>query len=471
MSDDTSSLQVPRTAVVAFCVAITSLVVFASLFPSSGAALFELVALCLIGAAVIASLVRVRPSYTLSAALVASVFSGNWHELGLPAKLPPDRILATAGVVAVLLNSRQDHRPRWKAIHTLMVAFLVYVTMTAIVSAHTFIVPSQYELLDSLGLFPFLLFFLAPAAFSTRRDRTILLTALLLLGAYLAFTALMESLGVHQLVYPKYILNAQYGDPASAGRVRGPFAAAVQDGFGLFACTVAAAIAIAVWKDWRPRVLAALVGVACAFSIVLTEQRSIYLATIVATVTTLLLVRHLRRWLVPGLLVAALGIAAGIQLIPGLSQNLQGRLSDAVPVWERLNMNTAAENMVKAKPLFGFGWGTFAKDSQPYFHQSSDYPLVYTSIVHNVYLKLASEVGLIGVAAWLLIVFVGIGGGLRAPPHGLEPWRYGLLAYATCYLIVIAFVPPPTGFPSLFLWLLAGIMCSRAPSTSEDSAS
>ncbi len=73
--------------------------------------------------------------------------------------------------------------------------------------------------------------------YSTPGRRRWLLGALVVLGAYLGLTVLFEMAGPHALVWPKYILNPNYG--IHGGRGRGPFADAVANGFGLYVCALA----------------------------------------------------------------------------------------------------------------------------------------------------------------------------------------------------------------------------------------
>ena len=126
-------------------------------------------------------------------------------------------------------------------------------------------------------------------------------------------------------------------------------------------------------------------------------------------------------------------------------------------------MATAAVGMVEARPLLGFGWGTFPAAGREYFRQSADYPLVGTqTIVHNVYLSYAAELGLIGVSLWVLGFVVGIGiPAFSRTSSEMRPWRDAVLPLAAFYLVVIYFIPPPTGLSAMMVWLSAGIVLSN----------
>jgi putative inorganic carbon (HCO3(-)) transporter len=403
---------------------------------------------------------RLPPAYPLSLAMFACVFSGNWSAMGLPSGLPPDHALETVGILMVVLRAPAvaDRRIVLRPVHWMMGTAVIYVLVDSIATSGHFL--AAFPLVDGFGVYPFLMFLVAPIAFHTRRERQVLLIVLLALGAYLGFTALMEGLRINGLVFPKYILNPLVGDPSGEGRARGPFAAAVQNGFGLYGCAVAATVAVAMASRLRLRIVAGSIGMLCLLGTLFTEQRSVWVATIIATAVVLAANRRLRTWAVPALVVGAVAVATAFAVVPGLATDVHTRLSDSEPVWERLNLDVAAENMIEAKPILGFGWGSFAAASGPYFRQSASYPLVYTTVIHNVYLSIAAEVGIAGLALWLAILAFGIGGAIKGPPlaEGADQsWRTALLAYGVFYLIVITFVPIPTSFPPLFLWLMAGI--------------
>jgi O-antigen ligase len=123
--------------------------------------------------------------------------------------------------------------------------------------------------------------------------------------------------------------------------------------------------------------------------------------------------------------------------------------------------------MIAARPLLGFGWGTFTHVAEPYFRQREDIPLTAsngpkgTDIQHSVLLSNAVELGLLGSTLWLLAIVLAVGGAIvtRGPPE-LLPWRMGLLAFTCCWAVVLNLTPLPQAFPNLLLWLWAGVVVS-----------
>ncbi|HSR94400.1 MAG TPA: O-antigen ligase family protein, partial [Solirubrobacterales bacterium] len=254
------------------------------------------------------------------------------------------------------------------------------------------------------------------------------------------------------------------------GRARGPFVEAVTNGTGLYVCAVAAAIAFTGWQRPGKRALAASVCALCLLGTLLTLQRSVWLATVLATIVAMLSIRELRRLLIPALAVGAVAVLAALALVPGLSGHIQERIGDQQTVQDRENANRAAINMIESRPLLGFGWSEFNQKGIDYFQLSPDYPLSVT-VVHNLFLGLAAELGLIGLTLWLAGFLLGVVAAMFArPPPELRAWRIGLVAIGVFYLVVANFVPPVV-FPNLIIWLWAGVVwVGRVPAPRTEPA-
>ena len=401
---------------------------------------------------------NVKPAYTLSAAVVLSPMSGNWGFLGIPGVIAPDRLLLVAGIGAVLLRGPAvAGRPRIRltGVHLALLAAAVWAVGSAIAAGSIADRGATFQLLEAYGILPFLLFVVAPVAFATAHDRSVLLGALTALGAYLSIIAVLETLNLHSLTFPRYIAYEDLG--IHFGRARGPFLEAVANGLALYACMLASAIAYQTWHSARARLFAAVTGVSCAVSTFFTLQRSIWLAVVLGTIAALIGVRSLRRFAVPALAAGVIGIAAALALVPGLPAEVQERRNDNRTVWERENLNRAALNMGFDHPLLGVGWDGFDEKRLPYFEQADDYPLIVTDApLHNVFLTYAVELGLIGVTLWIVALVLGVGGALNTVTRDdLTLWRHALVALAVAWAVIINFVPPYT-FTNLIIWLWAG---------------
>ena len=321
---------------------------------------------------------------------------------------------------------------------------------------------TTYELLDRLGVIPFWLFFLAPLAFATEHQRRILLGTLVALGAYLGATALFETLKLYAFVWPKYILDPAYG--SHGDRARGPFVEAIANGMGLFACAVAAGMAMAVWRD-RPRVrnaCGAVLGL-CAAGCLFTLTREVWLGAAIGGLAAMAGFAELRRFVLPAIAVGAAMTVIALATVPGFAGSVHSRTHDDSSLWVRKNVARAAVNMIDAKPLLGFGWNGFVPDSGPYFQAADTYPLKGMGVpVHNLLLRNAVELGLIGTALWLLALVLAVGGAILAPPDTpeLRVWRIGMVALALDFLVIINFAPSSYAFPTALLWTWAGLLGS-----------
>jgi putative inorganic carbon (HCO3(-)) transporter len=398
----------------------------------------------------------VEPALTISAGVALTLFSGQFSQLGSPVGL--DRVVLVTGIVAAVVRDLRSEEPRLRTrgIHLLLAALAVYAVLRTMF-ADNLHKDTLFALADYLGMIPFALFWVAPAAFPTARERRILLTTLVGVGIYLGITAVLETTGPSALVFPGYIVDQSVG--IHFGRARGPFVEAAGNGIALYLCAVAAAVAI---PQWRRRWILYVALALCATGMLLTLTRQVWLAGIVATGIAMLSRRQLRTLLIPGAVVGAIGVIALVAFVPGLQERADSRLNDRRPVWDRLNSNDAALRMIGERPLDGFGWYTFADSSVPYYRLAADRPLTTVERPHNVILSYAAELGLIATVAWAVALALAVGGGLRRRgPPDLDDWRIGLVAVACAWLVVANFTPMTYAFPHALLWLWAGIAWSR----------
>ena len=413
------------------------------------------------------------PHYIFTFAIVSAPFAGNWQQLGIPGPLAPERLLLAAGILTVVLRGpamRDRPQLRFEAAHWALLATAVYATASAFFSDTLFERAPGIQLVETFGIFPFLVFTLAPVVFPTARERAVLLTGLVAFGAYLSVTTLLEMTGPSSLVFPSYIADPDYGIHFGYGR--GPFADAVANGFGLFSCALACFVAMRLWRSSFWRGIAAVVAVLCLVGTLLTLERSVWISTVAGSLALLLAAGRARRALLPVAGLGAVAIVAALLLIPGLSDKATERSDNRHTVWDRKNLAHTATNIIGDRPLLGVGWARYVETSEPYLQQSPDYPLTATNEPqHSVVLTYAVELGLIGAGLWVLCLLLGVGGALmsRGPPD-LEPWRIALFALFVFFAIEESFVPP-TVFQNLCLWLWAGVVwTARYPVAATASA-
>jgi putative inorganic carbon (HCO3(-)) transporter len=419
-----------------------------------------LAGLALIAVAALAYLaVWTSPSTIVALAVMATVFSGN-DRFGLP--IGADRILialALGSIVLRLPGWRPERRVVLRPLHAVAAMAVAYAVVNAFAAHTLFTQEGFFGLLDKVGIVPILAFVLAPALFGSRRQRDVLLTALVALGAYLGLTAMAEAFNLHTLVWPRYILDPSVG--LHVDRVRGPFVEAVAMGLGLYACAVAAAVALATWTRTWPRVVAGIVLLVDIGGTLFTVTRAVWLATAVSTVLAMLVSPTTRRYLTPAVAVGIVALLAAFVVVPGFARQAEQRSNDQNPIYDRLVTDAAAVRAVRAHPLFGVGWGRWLDVNTEYIRQGANYPISPNAgniEVHNVLLSNAAQLGIIGTVLWLGALLAAVGAALLRPgPAALDPWRVALVALTLHYAIVGAFGPLSYAFPNLLLWLWAGI--------------
>ena len=120
--------------------------------------------------------------------------------------------------------------------------------------------------------------------------------------------------------------------------------------------------------------------------------------------------------------------------------------------------------MIDQRPLLGFGWGRYERDSVDYYRQSPNYPLTFVDNVHNVYLGTAVDLGLLGAGLWLFAVAVVVMGAiLRRGPPWLRPWKLAFIGLATAYGLTALSTPLGFAESTLLLWTWAGVAWTARP--------
>ena len=405
----------------------------------------------------LAAAVAIEPAWILSAGVALSIFSGNWSYFHVPG--PLDRVVIVTGIITVLVRSfvvADAPRVQVRRVHWILALLVVYAAGSAAwtntLSQHQ----AAFELLDRLGVVPFLLYLVAPVAFATERQRTILLGTLAAVGAYLGATAFFEMIGPHSLVFPSFISNPALG--IHDGRARGPFLEAGADGLAMFSCAVAAVMLLdRPRKRWIRWALIAITGL-CLLGLVLTLTRQVWAGAAAGALLASLASRRLRRHLPAAMIAGVVVIGGALLVIPGLQAKLHTRASAQKPVWDRLNSDAAALRMIESRPLLGFGWGTFPRYSRQYYHVAKTYPLSAVGEVHNVILSNLAELGAVGLGLWFLgLSLAMVAPFMRRGPPDLEIWKLGLIAIAVAWFVQANFAPLAYAFDNYLPWLFAGL--------------
>jgi putative inorganic carbon (hco3(-)) transporter len=142
---------------------------------------------------------------------------------------------------------------------------------------------------------------------------------------------------------------------------------------------------------------------------------------------------------------ALLGVACGVFLLGGLlfgaGPGVRERARNAFDLKENLGRSQiwlANFDMVKDRPLFGWGYGNYRKFRDPYYQR---YPKAdHSGHAHNSFLQIAVDSGLVGLAVFLAFFVVLLRTGWHAyqllPPTA-EPLRSFALG---AWLSIIGFL-------------------------------
>ena len=449
----------PITAI-ALALVVAGAIYFASTLRFVHGDAISLALAAVAGTVLVYLVLNVDPAWILTAGIVTTMFAGHWEHLGLSTTVSPHRVLIIAGLFAVLVRApgaRDRPDIEFRPVHFVLAAALAYALISAIVAGTLERSNAHFLLLDDFGLLPFLVFLIAPVAFATERQRRILLGSLVAAGGYLALTALFEKLKLRGLVFPDYINDPNVG--THFDRARGPFVEAGANGLAMFACAIAAAIAVTLWREPWQRACAGAVVVLSSVGVLCTVTRSVWIAAIAGTFVAVATTPGLRRYLIP---IAAAGVTCvllAFALIPGVEKQARDRESNKGSVQERQNTTAAGIRMIADRPLLGFGWDRQNDYIEPYFRLDPNIPLTGQSAgFHNVYLQYGVGLGLLGLGLWLLGGAMAVGGALsrRAPPT-LRPWQIGLKALVVAWAVLALSSPTSYSFSTFLLWTWAGV--------------
>jgi O-antigen ligase len=319
-----------------------------------------------------------------------------------------------------------------------------------------------WSLFAAKWVVPFTLFHLAGLVFDDDTTRRRFETFLLVVLAYLVFTAIASLAGATALIFPRYILDESLG--IHADRARGPFLQAVANGVTL---NLLGLLALNSFRRGRLRgVVAAAFLLALPVAILATRTRAVWLS-FAGSVLGLLLVSsnsRLRRanFALAGVGALALLLAVGLG---GVSSSLGDRLEDRSPVEYRMVVYEAGWQMFLDKPLTGWNAGSMQLELQKRisgFHQDAFF-------MHNTYLEILAEHGLLGMAlyAWVVIGLFRVGR-KQGTPEGLsnssfldEQFRSLWPILVIVYLVNASFVVMTYQFVNGLLFTLAGMLAAQ----------
>lgn len=372
---------------------------------------------------------------------------------------PIDRIafgLLVVGVMGRAIVLREPlfvwHRATWP------MAGLLLLAMTSVVGQP--FDPEAWSVLAAKLIVPFTLFHVVGMVFTSgQRFRLFEIFAIIVL-AYLSFTAIAFLMGARSLIFPSYILDESIG--FHTDRARGPFLQAVANGVSL---NILGVLALHAYRRGSVRGAKMVVLLASLpIAILATMTRAVWLS-FAATVLALIFLsksRTLRIACAALVLLGGLALAVVVSCSQ-LGDSLSDRLKERGPLDYRQAVYVGGWEMFMQRPLTGWGFHQMPSELPRHVSGYSE-KVLYP---HNTYLELLVELGVVGLALylWLMWELWRLGGGavpkderrgfLNADFHRLWPILLGV------YWVNAAMVVMSYQFVNGLLFAIAGMLAAQ----------
>lgn len=316
-----------------------------------------------------------------------------------------------------------------------------------------------WSIIASKFIVPFALFHIAVLVFRGAPQRRHFETFLVVVLAYLVFTAIAFLADARSLIFPHFILNESLG--FHPDRARGPFLQAVANGvslnlLGILAFVLPQGRKTLVWLLWGVLPLAVLA----------TMTRAVWISFAVSTLVLgfRLIERRLRA---ACMVLVVVGTAGGLAISlsnHSLKSALWDRTAERGPVEARMAVYHAGWAMFQERPFTGWAAGAMYAELG---RRMEGYHL-RTFYVHNTYLALLVEFGAPGLALYAILFFNLFRLSRRALPGesgSIAALRKAWPVLLVVYLFNAFFVDMAYQFVIGLLFTCAGMLCA-----SEDSA-
>lgn len=212
------------------------------------------------------------------------------------------------------------------------------------------------------------------------------------------------------------------------------------------------------------RLLVRAATIAGIVSLILSFSRGAWISLLVGVVFILML--GWRTKFVSSKTLASLAIIALCVLLVGafFAESILARLTEVDPgmatITDRLKLNQVAINMIQAHPILGVGINTFVEVMRQY--DTTGVTFYFPQPVHNVYLLIAAETGVIGLGLFLLMLSIVFRHGLEAASSSdryISGFAIAMLGGLVVLLVSnLADNHLRTAVLYPFLWLLIGLI-------------
>ncbi len=215
----------------------------------------------------------------------------------------------------------------------------------------------------------------------------------------------------------------------------------------------------------RYKVFCALIFLTSITALIMTLSRSAWIAFIISIVIIFLL--NLKTRIISlhrAVSIAALAIVFLAVIVIAFQGLIITRIStyDSGAAMSRIPLNKVAMNMIEAHPFIGIGINNYAIVMENYDNTPEGITEDFTSVVHNIYLFIASEIGIPGLFLFLLfliLLFIKVLFILRSKDNLIICLTIGITAGFVSFLIQLLVMPDGMVSNSfLFFWGLSGII-------------
>ncbi len=263
--------------------------------------------------------------------------------------------------------------------------------------------PNPWFLFLSGYFFPSIIYLYVKSRYLTAKDSEWIFLVLFFIGFYLSVIAYFEFFNLRQYVYPRYI-----NDPKvwlHLDRARGPYLNAAINGMMIIFGFLSGVYLYSARKISRKILAPALLIMVP--SIYFTQTRSVYLSFLVCLAGLgFFLKTETPKWKVLGLPVAFLALGF-IFWSPRLlsPERRAGGIMQVEEVGIRLVLIDRSLAMISEQPILGHGFGQFVRAAAERY--KGRFPIPGTAeeqMQHNHLLGLWAELGIVGLAAYLVVI-------------------------------------------------------------------
>lgn len=314
-------------------------------------------------------------------------------------------ILVLAFIVQIALRER-DFLPITK-IEIMMILFCAICLISMLRAGVLFKEEHGLVLRNFLNGYaiPFSIFFLVKNIVDSEQKIKKIFQFLLIIGIYLTLTGIFEYFRITALVFPRNIMDPNVG--IHYGRARGPFTQAAVNGTVLGIIFLLSVYFFLHMHRKRSQIFFGIPIALMPIALFFTYTRACWIGFIFSLLLIAFTYPRLRKIFLFGFFMIVTVILLNWSNLIN-KERTRGRIMAEGPIYNRINLYAASLKMFLEKPIFGFGFNTFEKESPAYFVKIRGVPFEDLNKVlgaHDTLVSILVELGLIGLVPLLLIFF------------------------------------------------------------------